>query len=431
VATALAVGSGGCAFGSATPEIIYTTLPATPTPLTTAAPTIVATVTAEVTAEATPTPTPTPGPTATPVPTPTPIPVASTGAWAMTGSMSQKRWFHTATLLASGKVLIAGGGPSAVAELYNPVNGTFTPTGAMKVNRSHHTATLLGDGRVLITGGEDMSANVLASAEIYNPVTGTFVLTGSLLFPRQFHTATLLPNGTVLVTGGKNGAGAYLKAAETYSPVSDHFSSTAAMAFARANHTATALPDGTVLVAGGSVSGGVTVTAELYSGTTNHWTTTGSLKQSRAGAAATLLLAGRVLISGGYAYCPGYDPVPSGMACIDVALTTAEIYNPSTHAFAKTGSMGTARGAATLTLASVLLTDGRVMVPGGGLHSGATLVSAEAFRPLTGKFSAVAPMHFCRVGHTVTMLPNGKVLVTGGYDGNAGTTLLSAEVFTL
>jgi WD40 repeat protein len=301
--------------------------------------------------------------------------------------------------------------------LYNPASGAFTPTGAMKVNRSHHTATLLGDGRVLITGGQDTSGNVLDSVEIYNPVTGTFVLTGALLFPRQYHTATLLPNGTVLVTGGKNGAGAYLKAAETYSPVSGHFSSTAAMSFARANHIATLLPNGTVLVAGGSTSGGVT--------------TTGSLAQGRAGAAASLLLAGRVLISGGYAYCPAYDPIPSGMACIDEALTTAEIFNPSTGKFAKTGSMGTPRGAATLALTSVLLADGRVLIPGGGLHSGATLVSAEAFRPLTGKFSPVAPMHFRRVGHTVTMLPSGKVLVTGGYDGNAGTTLSSAELFTL
>jgi hypothetical protein len=84
-----------------------------------------------------------------------------------------------------------------------------------------------------------------------------------------------------------------------------------------------------------------------------------------------------------------------------------------------------------LPLASALLPDGRVMVPGGGLHSGSTIKTADAFRPLTAKFNTVAPMNRARAGHTVTLLPSGKVLVTGGLDGDAGTTLTSAEIFSL
>jgi len=80
---------------------------------------------------------------------------------------------------------------------------TWAPTGSMSVSRYYHTATLLPDGRVLVSGGSNDSG-ALGSAEIYDPALGTWSPTPSMSTARLGHTATLLQDGRVLVTGGMN-----------------------------------------------------------------------------------------------------------------------------------------------------------------------------------------------------------------------------------
>ena len=72
--------------------------------------------------------------------------------------------------------------------------------------------------------------------------------------------------------------------------------------------------------------------------------------------------------------------------------------------------MATARSCHTATL----LPNGKVLITGGVNGTSTTLASAELYDPAMGSFSTTGSMTAARSGHTTTLLPNGKVLVTGG-----------------
>src|SRR5436190_17672226 len=227
--------------------------------------------------------------------------------WIPTGSMSDGRSSHTATLLPNGKVLVAGGrdfvtGRSS-AELYDPATGTWTTTGSLTTALFAHTATLLPSGKVLVAGG----GGAPSSAELYEPSSGTWATTGSLATGRVFHTATLLPNGKVLVAGGWPASSGgpdpppSVSSAELYDPAAGTWTTTGSLATGRDIPTATLLPNGRVLVAGGSSTAGGSPlsSSELYDPGSGSWTATGSMAAARKSHTATLLPSGKVLAAGG------------------------------------------------------------------------------------------------------------------------------------
>jgi len=195
------------------------------------------------------------------------------GQWKETGHLRDSRRFHTATLLPSGQVLVAGGdngnGDLSSVEIFDPNTGTYKGTGDLVESRSGHTATLLPSGKVLVAGGYFES--YLASAELYDPATGDWEAAGEFATSRYLHTATLLPTGKVLLAGGYNGSS--LSSAELYDPITGKWETTESLMTPRRGHTATLLPSGKVLVVGGydidylvSGSGNVLDTVDLASG---------------------------------------------------------------------------------------------------------------------------------------------------------------------
>jgi hypothetical protein len=215
---------------------------------------------------------------------------------------------------------------------------------------------LLTDGRVLVTGGVGLKTGVawLRSSEIYDPAAGIFSPTGDLNEPRADHSATLLNNGKVLVAGGYSNRGAQsgiTQTTEIYDPAAGSFSPARDMSFSRFKHAAVLLRDGRVLIAGGIAS----------------------------------------------------PPDASRQ------YTTAELYDPATNSFARTGDMNMFRYK--VKNAAALLADGKVLVAGGSW-------GLEIYDPATEKFSMrtgrMTPMRYYS---TATLLPDGDVVIIGGYSG--------------
>jgi len=136
-----------------------------------------------------------------------------------TAAGGQFLWGAGAPVLPNGKVLIVGWG-TQLAELFDPSTGIFSATGGMAAARINNTATLLANGQVLVAGGlvPGPNGSALGSAELYDPVSGTFAPTAGMNESRQAHTATLLWDGRVLVVAGVNNGPEILASAELYTP---------------------------------------------------------------------------------------------------------------------------------------------------------------------------------------------------------------------
>lgn len=386
------------------------------------------------------------------------------GTFSDVGNLVTARSNHTATLLASGKVLVAGGIGSngaaiANAELFLPASSNFSSSGPMTSSRVYHTATQLQNGKVLVTGGFDSNNNVLAQSELYDPATDSFSATGSMSVARAFHSATLLLNGTVLIAGGSATSdlttGTPLDSVELYDPATGKFTSlvTSILTDSRYGHSATLLNNGKVLLAGGvGVAGHKLSTSELYDPNSvagNKISTSGALATGRWLHTATLMTDGRVLIAGGSS-----GTIAGGLPSFTY-LGSLEIYDPATELFTDVtrytdapantvidplSQLVDTRGFFTTTL----LADQTLLSAGGfGLLANdpsqlsTSLATSELFN-LNGGGAGIATTGYSgsmavqRANHTATLLPSsGKVLVVGGggYSGGSFAVTNSAIVY--
>jgi Galactose oxidase, central domain/Kelch motif len=342
-------------------------------------------------------------------------------------NMTIPRAEHTATLLNDGRVLIVGGwtnGPGSVAEIYDPsvgANGSFTASAAVIPGfawPSQHTATLLTTGphagQVLIAGG--WGSPTLGASYFYDPVSNTFSNAPALLTRRLDHAATRLPNGVVVFSGGVTDATTYISTPliEMYDPATGEQAYLGNMITDRNTHSAdlVSTPSGPRLAIAGGYGSAI-----LAGRTIELFDLGDSMGSFVAAAPMTQARRGHVAVqlNNDKVLLAGSD---------QFNVSGAELYDPSTNTTVATGNLVAARCNG---CAYAKLLNGKVLITG-GWNGGPVLNTAEIYDPATGLFSATAGnMTGSRLEHSAVLLDNGKVLILGGYDGT--TPYASAELF--
>lgn len=308
---------------------------------------------------------------------------------ASTGVLGTARRRHSATLLLDGTVLLAGGldasgAALASAEIFDPVvaaagGATFTAvTTAAPAALGEHTATRLASGKVLLAGG--------AGAIVFSPGTpataGTFAAPIALVVARTRHSATLLPDGRVLLAGGLTSGAAATATAEIFDPNANGGAGGTTLAGgalpgARFDHRAVLLDSGKVLILGGRGAAGGAPLADgaLFDPTTNALAPiVGTLPEGRAEFAIAPEPLGRAVVAGGVD-----GAAPGGVDLASPVASTAFIFDPGSGLSSPTADPSLARARRGMAVAP--LNDGRFFLSGGRDDTGAVVPGLEIFTP--------------------------------------------------
>ncbi|MCK5797477.1 MAG: hypothetical protein KAI47_09860 [Deltaproteobacteria bacterium] len=211
---------------------------------------------------------------------------------------------HSATALASGNVLIAGGIQQGLdtprpVEVFATKTDRFLTGADLNTPRARHAAARRGDTVAIVGGALDGARQVIGSVERYEG--GTLREQPQLHEPRRDFAMVRLGDGTFFVSGGFDAQGHAIASTEFLKPGAALWIAGPALAVARGFHTATVLPSGAVLIIGGlGTQGQATGTIEMFSKDAATHKTVGQLHLPRWAHTATLLGDQRLLVTGGF-----------------------------------------------------------------------------------------------------------------------------------
>lgn len=444
-----------------------------------------------------------------------------TDTWSTKAPMNISRGWLTAAVV-NNRIYAIGGGTAATnwgtaTEEYDPLTDTWTvladmPTGrqafgAAEVNGTIHAIgglnASLGAGLatveaytpvpptsdVLVAGGFANNTSSPPTAEVFHESTGTWSATTNTIAYGTIPTngicganMTLLRSGKALIAGGSCGGDDHTvtNAASLYDPATNLWSMGDSMAYGRQNFALVTMGNGDALAIGGCAggcsgpnvlgqyAGAVGGSAEQYSATGDSWTTKHTLNTARSGLGlqnwkAVTLKDGKVLVCGGnnafsttYTSCEIYDPKsdtwattagaypevggPTGVVLLNSGKVLAVLnsslgavlFDPATTTWSATGAPASLQMSANLTL----LSDGRVLMTGGFSYNagiGTTLAGAQIYNPTTESWTTTGSMGIGRGYHFAVLLMDGKVLAGGGLTGSDSPAwappVASAEIF--
>jgi Galactose oxidase, central domain/Kelch motif len=304
-------------------------------------------------------------------------------------------------------------GPTYDSDRFDPDAQAFAEAGTIPGPRFLAKLLPLAGGDALLIGGSSTDARTVR----YDAERKLWSWSIPMTMARTQAQVAMLVDGRVLIAGGYGANGVALASAELYDPVTNAFSATASMPRARQGGIAEILSDGRVLLAGGvGASGYGDPCAQVYAPATGSFADAGCFYAAQQGLykpASARLGDGRVLVSGGVAI--------TGSTTQRVS-DDAEVYDPATDSWMP--HLVAARAEHSLTT----LPDGRVLVAGGRGYFGQPLAATEIFNPATDTFQPGPSLVQARFGHTATMLAGNRVLIAGGQVG-VGQWTATAEVY--
>ncbi len=277
--------------------------------------------------------------------------------------------------------------------------------------RSNHEAVLLANGQVMVGSGRLTINIIIQTCEFYSSSIG-WVIGSVMKNPRFYYTLTSFANNTkVLATG--SAIPSFEETAEVYDSINNRWTATSTnMTQGRFAHGAALLKNEQILIIGGRNSSGFTLSStEFFIPFSNSFINTNDLNIGRYLFTTTLLNdQSTVLVTGG----GDTNNRPT---------STAEVYRSGSWML--TNNMIQPR----VYHAAVLLKDGNVLVAGGGNGKSISYSTAEIYNTTTHSFTAVQSMKYRRALLTLTLLPSGRVLASGGVDWTTNTYVLTCELY--
>lgn len=327
--------------------------------------------------------------------------------------------------LHTGKILMYGGenNGGTSATVWDPATGNFHAVPApYNIFCSGHSA--LADGTILVAGGHDNANGILGSdqAAIFDPVSESWTSVPHMSYRRWYPTATTLTDGRILVTSGAtNCFDCIADIPEIYDPVANTWTQLGSAKLAFPYY-----PFIFLLPDGGILNAGAgeqpAVTSTLNL-LTQQWTTLDSTVVD--GGSAAMFVPGKVVKSG--------TAATTDISNLPTAATTYVLDTTQTAPkWRQTAPMAFPRAYHTLTT----LPDGKVLASSGGVTTegkdiSTAVLEAEMWTPATETWKTMAAMQAPRLYHsTALLLPDGRVVVAGSGDSYGGPNQTTAEFYS-
>ncbi|MEM7624597.1 MAG: galactose oxidase-like domain-containing protein [Planctomycetota bacterium] len=333
-------------------------------------------------------------------------------------------------MLPTGKVMVWQTWTDSIA-LWDPADGSFTDAANPNVNIFCSGHAWLPDGRLLVVGGHISNFNGEEETNIYDPWTDTWAnnvpdmnaLNGlpDNQAGRWYPAVTSLGSGEVLtLAGDMTQAGVTNPLPQVYSPQSNSWRdlTTAVKTDLPEYPRVFTAPDGRAFV----VSDYSDKSYLLDTTGTGAWTYVDQTPdaQPHSYGSGVMYDTGKVAYFGG-----GFSPTAN--------ISTIDLNDPS-PLWSTEAAMAQPRRQNDATI----LADGTVLISGGTSEPGfndpaGSIAVPEIWDPLTNTVTPVAEASSVYRGYhsTATLLPDGRVLITGGdHDDGGFTSNLNAEIYS-